>query len=87
MFRYCFYGCHCLPTLPLHDSTAGKGAPQDGIDGICSNLRQCYHCAKADDENEDCDGTTMSHGLLIFFVLFIQMGTLRTTPFFYFCCY
>lgn len=59
--RYCFYGCHCLPTLPLHDSTAGKGVPQDGIDGICSSLRQCYHCAKADDEEEDCDGTTMSY--------------------------
>ena len=44
--RYCFYGCHCIPGYPVHDSTAGKGAPQDGIDTTCSKLRQCYYCAK-----------------------------------------
>ena len=26
--RYCFYGCHCIPGLPVHDNSAGKGAPQ-----------------------------------------------------------
>lgn len=40
IFRYCFYGCHCIPGYPIHDSAAGKGAPQDGIDSTCSNLRQ-----------------------------------------------
>lgn len=58
--RYCFYGCHCLPGLTAHDSTAGKGAPQDSIDGTCSHLRQCYLCANKETDGE-CDGTTMSY--------------------------
>jgi len=58
--RYCFYGCHCIPGLPVHDNSAGKGAPQDGIDGTCSHLRQCYLCAK-DEHNGECDGATMSY--------------------------
>lgn len=57
--RYCFYGCHCIPGYPVHDGTAGKGAPQDGIDHTCSKLRQCYLCAK--NEEGDCDGVTMSY--------------------------
>ena len=62
--RYCFYGCHCIPGLPVHDQTAGKGAPQDGIDGTCSHLRQCYLCAK-DEHDGECDGATSSHGFQI----------------------
>ena len=62
--RYCFYGCHCIPGLPIHDNSAGKGVPQDGIDGTCSHLRQCYLCAK-DEHNGECDGATMSHGFKI----------------------
>merc|ERR1711935_1133003 len=58
--RYCFYGCHCLPGLTAHDSTDGKGAPQDSIDGTCSHLRQCYLCANKETDGE-CDGTTMSY--------------------------
>ena len=72
-FRYCFYGCHCIPGLPVHDQTAGKGAPQDGIDGTCSHLRQCYLCAK-DEHNGECDGATMSQGFKIkhlFFYLYL----------------
>lgn len=58
--RYCFYGCHCIPGLPVHDISAGKGMPQDGIDGTCSHLRQCYLCAK-DESNGECDAATMSY--------------------------
>ena len=68
LWRYCFYGCHCIPGLPVHDNSAGKGAPQDGIDGTCSHLRQCYLCAK-DEHNGECDGATMSHGFKIFWWL------------------
>lgn len=57
--RYCFYGCHCIPGYPVHDSTAGKGMPQDNIDHTCSKLRQCYLCAK--NEEDQCDGVTMSY--------------------------
>lgn len=62
--RYCFYGCHCIPGYPIHDSAAGKGAPQDGIDSTCSNLRQCYLCAnneEKDNQDKECDGVTMSY--------------------------
>lgn len=38
--RYCFYGCHCIPGYAVHDSTAGKGPAQDGIDSVCSRLKQ-----------------------------------------------
>jgi len=58
--RYCFYGCHCIPGYPVHDSTAGKGTPQDGIDTTCSKLRQCYYCAKTEEDGE-CDGVQMSY--------------------------
>jgi len=57
--RYCFYGCHCIPGYPVHDMTAGKGAPQDGVDNVCSKLRQCYLCAKT--EEGECDGTLQSY--------------------------
>lgn len=58
--RYCFYGCHCIPGYAVHDSTAGKGPAQDGIDSVCSRLKQCYWCAN-DEEDGQCDGTMKSY--------------------------